>query len=141
MELENRMIKFINHEYDILLCTTIIETGIDIPNCNTLIVLDADRFGRVSDEILIYMYEEWFDKLARSKGIEEIKQTKDSIELIYNIDESKKINGEELFMKAYNISRNFSFSYHNLRLHITLSLKNLNKHPIYYLIDLLKDVK
>ena len=45
VEVEDRMIKFINHEYDILLSTTIIETGIDIPNANTLIVLDADRFG------------------------------------------------------------------------------------------------
>ena len=44
-ELENRMIDFINHDYDILLCTTIIETGIDIPNVNTIIILDADRFG------------------------------------------------------------------------------------------------
>ena len=44
-ELENIMIDFTNHEFDILLCTTIIETGIDIPNVNTLIVLDADKFG------------------------------------------------------------------------------------------------
>ena len=43
--LENRMVDFINHEYDVLVCTTIIETGIDIPNVNTLIILDADRFG------------------------------------------------------------------------------------------------
>ena len=93
----------------------------------------------MDEEILIYMHEEWFDKLARSKGIEEIKQNKDSIELIYNIDESKKIDGESMFMKAYRISRNFSFSYHNLRVHVTLSLRGLDKHPIYYLIDLLKD--
>lgn len=44
-ELENRMMKFIEHKYDVLICTTIIETGIDIPNVNTLIILDADRFG------------------------------------------------------------------------------------------------
>ena len=293
LELEDRMLKFINHEYDILLCTTIIETGIDIPNCNTLIVLDSqlfglsqlyqirgrvgrsdqvayaylmypehkklseasikrlnvlkeftelgsgyaianrdlsirgagdilgseqagfidavgidlylkilndetkrlkgetiieeeikdekpllsvsthiddkytkdadlkieihklintidsyekllsvksefeDRFGPVDEEILIYMYEEWFDKLARNKGIENIKQNKDSIELIYNIDASKAINGEEMFMKTYDITRNFSFSYHNLRVHVSLSLNGLDKHPIYYLIDLL----
>ena len=43
--IENVMIKFINKEYDILLCTTIIETGIDIPNVNTLIIIDADCFG------------------------------------------------------------------------------------------------
>ena len=45
IELENIMLDFTNHKFDILLCTTIIETGIDIPNVNTLIVLDADRFG------------------------------------------------------------------------------------------------
>ena len=44
-DLENRIYDFINHQYDILVCTTIIETGIDIPNVNTLIIMDADRFG------------------------------------------------------------------------------------------------
>ena len=44
-EIENRMQAFINMEYDILLCTTIIETGIDIPNVNTIIIFDADKFG------------------------------------------------------------------------------------------------
>ncbi|MBQ8472499.1 MAG: transcription-repair coupling factor [Bacilli bacterium] len=295
VELEDRMLKFINHEYDILLCTTIIETGIDIPNVNTLIVLDAnrfglsqlyqirgrvgrsnkvayaylmypehkvlteesvkrlnvlkeftelgsgfnianrdlsirgagdilgseqsgfidtvgidlylkilndevkrlkgekiieeeikdekplisvstyigdqytsdselkieihkmintidsypkllsikeefeDRFGQVNEEILIYMHEEWFEKLAKLKGIEEVKQSKNEIELIYTMDETKKINSEELFMKSYKICRNFKFSYHNLRLHVTLSLNNLERHPIYYLIELIND--
>ncbi len=37
--------KLLNHEADVLICTTIIETGIDIPFCNTLIVEDADRMG------------------------------------------------------------------------------------------------
>ena len=44
-EIEDTMISFINNEFDILLCTTIIETGIDIPNVNTLIIYDADKFG------------------------------------------------------------------------------------------------
>ena len=44
-ELEEVMYKFMNKEYDVLLCTTIIETGIDIPNVNTLIIIDADRYG------------------------------------------------------------------------------------------------
>jgi transcription-repair coupling factor (superfamily II helicase) len=44
-ELENVMIDFLKGEYDILLSTTIIETGLDIPNVNTLIVYDADRMG------------------------------------------------------------------------------------------------
>ena len=44
-QIEDTMISFTNNEFDILLCTTIIETGIDIPNVNTLIIYNADRFG------------------------------------------------------------------------------------------------
>ena len=44
-ELEEVIVDFSNQEYDILLATTIIENGIDIPNANTMIIHDADRFG------------------------------------------------------------------------------------------------
>ena len=43
--LEKTMLKFIKGEVDILVCTTIIESGIDIPNANTMIIDNADRFG------------------------------------------------------------------------------------------------
>lgn len=43
--LENIMFEFVNKEYDILVCTTIIETGMDIPNVNTLIIDNADHLG------------------------------------------------------------------------------------------------
>ena len=43
--LENTMLKFYNHEANVLICTTIIENGIDIPNANTIIIDNADRFG------------------------------------------------------------------------------------------------
>lgn len=44
-QLEDVMQSFINKEYNVLVCTTIIETGIDIPNANTIIIEDADKFG------------------------------------------------------------------------------------------------
>ncbi len=44
-ELENEMSDFLHREFDVLVCTTIIETGLDIPNVNTIIVEDSDRFG------------------------------------------------------------------------------------------------
>ncbi len=44
-QLEKVLCDFIDKEYDVLVCTTIIETGIDMPDTNTLIIHDADRLG------------------------------------------------------------------------------------------------
>jgi len=44
-ELEKVMLDFMNGEYDVLVCTTIIETGLDISNVNTMIIHDADKMG------------------------------------------------------------------------------------------------
>ena len=44
-ELEDAMIRFITGDTDVLVCSTIIESGIDIPNANTMLIADADRFG------------------------------------------------------------------------------------------------
>ena len=42
---EDVMLQFINHEIDIIVCTTILESGIDVPNANTLVVEDSDTLG------------------------------------------------------------------------------------------------
>ena len=44
-ELEKAMFQFLNNEIDMLVCTTIVESGLDIPNANTIIINRADRFG------------------------------------------------------------------------------------------------
>ena len=297
IELENRMIDFIEHKYDILLCTTIIETGIDIPNVNTLIILDADhfglsqlyqirgrvgrsnkiayaylmyrpnkmlnevaikrlnvikeftelgsgfaiatrdlsirgagdilgseqagfidnigielylkilneeicklkgekieekndieekpllnvethisdkyvedsdlkieihkkineidsyeklqsvkieledRFGKLDEKVLIYMYEEWFEKLAKKLGIEKVNQTKNYIELYFSEEVSNKIDGESLFLDAFNISRMFRFQMKNNRLIIILDTIKLEKNYVYFLTELLSQIK
>ncbi len=43
--LEKLMSEFVDGKYDVLVCTTIIESGLDIPNCNTIIIESADKFG------------------------------------------------------------------------------------------------
>lgn len=45
IELEKVMVQFVNHEFDVLLCTTIIESGLDISLVNTIIINRADTFG------------------------------------------------------------------------------------------------
>ena len=44
-ELERMMTDFVAGQYHVLVCTTIIESGLDIPNCNTILIEGADRFG------------------------------------------------------------------------------------------------
>jgi transcription-repair coupling factor (superfamily II helicase) len=44
-DLEEAMLAFYDHEYDVLVCTTIIESGIDIPRVNTILIDDSDRLG------------------------------------------------------------------------------------------------
>lgn len=292
-ELENRMIGFINKEFDVLLCTTIIETGIDIPNVNTLIILDADRFGlsqlyqirgrvgrsnkfayaylmyqpmkrlteqavkrlnvikeftelgsgfsiatrdlsirgagdilgseqagfidsvgidlyikmlnnevlrrrgefveelsyddikpyinvsthikdtyvsnedlkieihrkintissrdtyneikneledrfgKLDEDMLIYMHEEWFEKLAHQLNIINVRQTRNYIEMIFDKTLIDYISLDDLFVKSFSITPMFRFNKRGENLVIILDTIKLDKHPVYYLVDLL----
>ena len=296
-ELEDVMVKFINHEYDVMLCTTIIETGIDIPRVNTLIVIDADRFGlaqlyqlrgrvgrsdkiaycylmyepvkqltdiatkrlkvikeftelgsgfaiamrdlsirgagdilgseqagfvdsvgielflkmlnekvdelkgntkelelntttqplievettiddhyvqeeelkieihqkineinsyaallkvkkeledrfgHISESLLIYMHEEWFEKQADELGIKKVKQLRNFIEVTLPESLTNRINGDTLFIKVNELSRMFRFKMIRNELIIVLDTVKLESHFIYYLIDLMKAIK
>ncbi len=96
-----------------------------------------DRFGQVSDSMLIYMYEEWFEKLAKDLGIDKVKQTNNFIEITLPKSFTEDINGEQVFMEVNQLSRMFRFSMKLGCLVITLDTIKLEKHFIYYLIDLM----
>ena len=100
-----------------------------------------DRFGKIDHEMEVYMYEEWFEKIAKEVGVMKINETKTTIEVILNPEKSSQINGEKLFMDAYSISPYFKFNYHNKCLGISLQLVKLEKHYIYYLIELLNTIR
>ncbi len=97
-----------------------------------------DRFGKINEKMEIYMYEEWFEKLAYSLGIKNITQTKDQVEITLPIELSSKVNGEKLFLELYNISPKFKIKYLAKQIIITLPTKNLEKHYLYYLVELLQ---
>ncbi len=95
-----------------------------------------DRFGKITEDMLIYMYEEWFEKLAERIGIKRVSQTKNSIELIFPENVVSKINIDELFMDSYAISPSFRFLSRGSNLVIVLDIIKLEKHPIFYLVSL-----
>ena len=96
-----------------------------------------DRFGKLDDNLIIYMHEEWFEKLAKKLDIIEVHQTKNFIELIFNDEVSSKIDGEKLFVDAFRISNMFRFKMYGNNLAIILDTIKLDRHYIYILLDLL----
>ena len=99
-----------------------------------------DRFGRLSEDIIIYMYEEWFEKLAYRIKISNVHQTKNSIELVFPMDLISKMDTEELFMDAFHITNMFRFVSRGNNLVIVLDIIKLDKHPVYYLVELLDKI-
>ena len=99
-----------------------------------------DRFGKIDEKINIYMYEEWFEKLAAKLKISTVIQTKTYIEIYLPEEISSKINGEKLFLKLYSINSKFTIRYINKRIIIKLPIINLEKHYLYYLVELLEEI-
>ena len=99
-----------------------------------------DRFGKLSEDIIIYMYEEWFEKLAKKVKIANVHQNRNSIELVFPGNIVSKMDTEELFMDAFYVSNMFRFISRGSNLVIVLDIIKLDKHPIYYLVELLDKI-
>jgi len=100
-----------------------------------------DRFGHIDENLNIYMHQEWFEKIARNLNINKIRQTKNFIEVTLSKEMTEKIKGDILFNELYDKSRMYRFSNRFNQLIITLDIVKLDKHFIYYLIDLIKAIE
>ena len=100
-----------------------------------------DRFGHITEEMLIYMHEEWFEKLANELHITKVRQTKNFIEVFIPNEIMQYLKGDQLFYEVSQLSHMFRFSMKEQQLVITLDIVKLDQHFIYYLIDLLELIK
>lgn len=100
-----------------------------------------DRFGKINEQIKIYMYEEWFEKLALSLHIERVVQNNKIVELEIPANLTKKLKFDKLFMQIYNICPKIQFRSMLNNVYITLTIGNLPKHFVYYLVDILNLIK
>ena len=100
-----------------------------------------DRFGRVDEKLLIYMYQELVEKIINRLGIKLLinDRTKFSFKLEENV--YKNINVEKLFIESTKISTRFNFAYRGNAIHITLNKLNLEKHYLYYIFELLNYIE
>lgn len=97
-----------------------------------------DRFGKLDEKIIIYMYEEWFDHLAKKIEVSNVKQTGNFVEIEIPSDISSKVHGDKLFLELYQINRNFKIRYFNKKIYISLKTTNLENHFLVYLIKLIE---
>ena len=100
-----------------------------------------DRFGKLDENMIIYAYEELFERYASKLHITRVRQTPNFIEIYIPRELTKKIDGQKLFMETTSLSRNFRFSQKLEQLIVTLDIVKLDKHFIYYLIDFINLLK
>ena len=100
-----------------------------------------DRFGKLSEDMVIYMYEEWFEKLAKNFGITTVIDTSSLVDIELPKELSSMLQGDKLFIESYNINHNFKLNYKNECIHIILEKNKLEKHYLMYLIGLFIKIK
>jgi len=100
-----------------------------------------DRFGKLSEDLIIYMYEEWFEKLAKSLDVINVYDNDKVVDIELSEEVSSKLKGDELFIEVYRINDNFKLNYKNRCIHVILEKKNLKKHYLMYLIGVLIKIR
>lgn len=100
-----------------------------------------DRFGKLDEDMIIYMHEEWFEKLAKKLDVIQVIQNRNSISIVFSQEMSEKIDGEQLFIDACKISRMFRFQFKNKNLIIVLDTIKLEKHYLFYFLSLMNKIK
>jgi transcription-repair coupling factor (superfamily II helicase) len=100
-----------------------------------------DRFGKLDEKVITYMYEELFESLAKKYEVKEVHQTKNSIELIFSEEMSNKIDGEDLFLTAFNLSRMFRFQMKHNNLIVILDTIKLDKNYVLLLTEVLSNIR
>ena len=100
-----------------------------------------DRFGKIDEDLEIYMYEQLLERMAQKLNIKNIRQTKNFIEVPISKKQAEKIDGEKLFYQITQLGKMFRFQGRLNTLYIILDTVKLEKHYVYYLIDLMKIIK
>lgn len=97
-----------------------------------------DRFGLLTSEIDIYLHQRLFENWAKNNNISQINQTDKTIEIIIPKEISMNVSGDKLLINLNKIDSSIKVRYHNRRIIITLIIKKLDKHFIYYLLDIIE---
>ncbi len=99
-----------------------------------------DRFGKLNEDVIIYMYAKWFDNLCKKLHINTIHETRNFIEIVFSGDILELLDVEEIFVFSVKLSDRFKFMSRGNDMVIVLNTIRIDKHPVYYLVDLLDGI-
>ncbi len=105
---------------------------------NSVLLEIKDRFGKTNEQLRIYANEKYFEKLVIITNV--LIVDNDNLKITFKLNELnyKGINIENLFVETTKISTKFNFTYKNKSIYISLLKASLDKHYIYYCIELLE---
>lgn len=98
----------------------------------------TDRFGKLSDNILLYVEERYLESLLRKMEVNNIKEEDQYVTITIPQEYSKKISGEKLMMNGYKISKRFRFEYRDKQIIIIIGKEKDSKDWIYLSTKLLE---
>ena len=99
-----------------------------------------DRFGKLNEDVVIYMYAKWFDNLCKKLHINTIHETRNFTEIVFSGDVLELLDVEEIFVFSVKLSDRFKFMSRGNDMVIVLNTIRIDKHPVYYLVDLLDGI-
>lgn len=100
----------------------------------------TDRFGRLNDDIILYMNKELFENYSKKLGISNIVEDSFSVSIMFNIFKSNSLDYEDLIMRSLKISNRFMFSYKNNCLFIKILKNSGEDNPIVLFNKLFKEI-
>ena len=111
--------------------------------CELKLVLDEikDRFGKTNEQLQIYAYEKYYEKLLVASSVSVFENNNLKIVFRFKPELYESINVEELFVSTTRITTKFNFQYKNKFIYITLLKANLDKHYVYYCVEFLELVR
>ena len=118
----------------------LINNVIDKDSFNNIKNILEDRFGKLSDDTLVYMHSKWFENVCDQLNITNIHETNNFTEIVLKKDLVSQLNIEDLFVEVVKLSNRFKFMSRGTDIVISLNTIRIDKHPIYYLLDLVNSV-
>ncbi len=108
-----------------------------IEDVNELLDELKDRFGKVDEELHIYMAERLFEVQTKDLDIEKINETKTNITLVVSEQSSEKLAGDKIFASGLKISPYLRFAYKKNHIHFILDTISLTKHWLFTMVEFL----